>query len=133
MTHHDIYEQAAKKVKAKKGFVYHLVAYVLTLALLYVIMYFENDGELLPVLIVGLSWGIGLAAHYFHAFGTENLELFGVNSDWEEEELEKELDRLVRKRELREQIDRETDLLDELERLQSKEKTKQPLRNNDFL
>ncbi len=133
MNQDELYEKAAKKVKAKKGFIYHLLAYVLTLVMLYVIMYFENDGGPLPVLIVGLSWGIGVAAHYFYTFGTENLEVFGVNSDWEEEELEKELDRLVRKRELREEIDKENGLLDESERLELKEPVKRPLKNDDFL
>ncbi len=133
MNHDQLYEKAASRVKAKKGFIYHLLAYVLTLALLYAIMYFENDGELLPVLIVGLSWGIGLAAHYFYAFGTENLEDFGVSSDWEEEELEKELDRLIRKRELREQIEKEHSLLDKSERLDLKEPVERPLKNEDFI
>lgn len=111
---------------------HHLMAYVLTLALLYAIMYFENNGEFLPVLIVGLSWGIGLSAHYHHTFGTENLDLSGIHSDWEEE-LEKELDRLVRRPELREQIDREYRLLEELDRLQLRETVRRPLKNGDLL
>ena len=133
MDRDDIYERASKKVKAKKAFVYHLVAYVLTLALLYAIMFFENDREMLPVIIVGLSWGIGLAAHYFSAFGTENLELFGVNANWEEEELEKELDRLIRKRELKDQIRNEKRLLDEYERLELKEPVERSLDKDSLL
>lgn len=101
MKEEDIYEKANKKVKAKKGFFYHLLAYILTLGMLFVIMLYENNGEILPVIIVGLSWGIGLAGHYLKTFGTKNLEIFGINSDWEENELEKELEKLRRQRELK--------------------------------
>ncbi len=133
MKDENLYEKASKKVKAKKGFFYHLVAYVLILLMLYAIMQVENNGEILPVIIVGLSWGIGLAGHYLTVFGTENLELIGVNSNWEEEELEKELERLTRKRELKEQIEREKNLLDESESLELKEMVKRPLRDDDFV
>ncbi|PHI19368.1 hypothetical protein CEQ90_13510 [Lewinellaceae bacterium SD302] len=132
MDNEDIYEQANKKIKIKKGFFYHLLAYVFTIGMLYAIMHFENNGELLPVIIVGLSWGIGLAAHYLYAFGTENLEIFGFDSDWEEEELEKELERLRRKRELKEEIRKEKESLDEAERLELKEIVKKPLEENGF-
>lgn len=133
MKDEDIYEKANKKVKAKKGFLYHFAAYALTLTMLYVILRFENNGEILPVLIVGLSWGIGLAAHYLSAFGTENLEILGINSNWEEDELEKELERLTRKRELKDQIRKEKNLLDESESLELKEIEKRPLDEEDFL
>jgi len=129
----DIYEEATKKVKAKKGFLYHLLAYVFIIGMLYAIMYFENNGEMLPVIIVGLSWGIGLAAHYLNTFGTKNLEIFGINSDWEEDELEEELERLKRKRELKDEIRKEKELLNEAERLELKEIVKRPLENDDFV
>ncbi|MFK8162231.1 MAG: 2TM domain-containing protein [Lewinella sp.] len=133
MQNEDIYEKAQKKVKAKKGFFYHLLAYVFIIGMLYAIMYFENNGELLPVIIVALSWGIGLAAHYLSTFGTENLEVLGINANWEEEALEKELERLTRKRELREEIRREKSLLDGPESLELKEIVKRPLEEDDFL
>ncbi|MEL6986644.1 MAG: 2TM domain-containing protein, partial [Bacteroidota bacterium] len=66
----DIYKKAAKKVKAKKGFFYHLIAFACIIGMLYAIMYFENNKQFLPVIIVGLSWGIGLGIHYFSVFGT---------------------------------------------------------------
>ncbi|SER38406.1 2TM domain-containing protein [Neolewinella agarilytica] len=133
MKDEDIYEKANKKVKAKKGFFYHLLAYVLTIGMLYVIMQYENNGEILPVLIVGLSWGIGLAAHYLTAFGTENLEIFGISANWEEEELEKELEKLRRKRELKEEIRAEKELLEEPEGLALKDIVKKPLERDDYV
>lgn len=114
MNNEDLYEKAQQKVKVKKSFYYHLISYVGVLSLLYAIMYFENQGQFLPVIIVGLSWGIGLAAHYFSAFG-------GFNPDWEEEALENELDRLTRKRQLKEEIQKEKALLDEMDILELRE------------
>ena len=133
MNNEDIYEKAQKRVKAKKGFFYHFAAYALTLGMLYAIMHFENNGDILPVIIVGMSWGIGLAVHYLKTFGTENLEVLGINSNWEEEELEKELERLTRKRELKDKIRQEKNLLAEDERLELKEIEKRPLKDDDFI
>ena len=133
MKNDDIYEKASKKVKAKKGFLYHFIAYAMILTMLYFILQFENNGELLPLIIIGLSWGIGLVAHYLTAFGTENLEILGINSNWEEEELEKELDKLTRMRELKEQIRKEKNLLEESENLELKEIEKRALDEEDFI
>ena len=133
MKNEDIYEKASKKVKAKKGFFYHLIAYAATIGMLYAIMQSENNGQILPVIIVGLSWGIGLVAHYFNAFGTEHLEILGISANWEEEELEKELERLIRKKELKDQIRNEKALLDEPEKLELKEVVKRPLGEDGFV
>jgi len=130
MQNEDLYQKAAQRVKAKKGFFYHFIAYVFIIGMLYAIMYFENDGELLPVIIVSLSWGIGLVAHYFNVFGTENLDLLGVNPNWEEDELEQEIERLKRKRELKEQLKYEQDLLEDLDDLELKEIEKEPLKDD---
>ena len=127
MKNDDIYNKAIKRIRAKKGFFYHLIAYIGVLVLLYAIMYLVNNGQILPVIIVALSWGIGLATHYFNAFGTEQLGFLGFNSNWEEEELEKELEKLTRKRELKEQILEETTLLEDLDRLELKEIEKKTL------
>lgn len=121
MKNEDIYNGATKRVKVKKGFIQHLIAYVGVLGLLYAIMYLENNGEMLPVIIVAMSWGIGLAAHYFSAFGTEHLGFLGFSSDWEEEELEKEIEKLTRIRELKEQVLHERTLLNDLDNLELKE------------
>lgn len=131
MKDEDIYKAANNKVKEKKGFFYHFIAFAFVIGMLYTLMYFENNGEILPVLIVALSWGIGLAIHYFKAFGTEHLDILGINPNWEEEELEKEIERLERKRELKEQLRKERTLLDEAEGLELKEIQNRPL-EDDF-
>ena len=133
MENQDIYQEANKRVKAKKGFIYHFLAYVFVLGLLYAIMYFENDGELLPIIIVALGWGIAIAIHYFKTFGTQNLDVLGIKPNWEEEQLGKELEKLKRKRELKERIREEKGRLDDLERLELREMEKRPLDENDLL
>lgn len=130
MRDEDIYKAANKRVKEKKGFFYHFIAYAFVIGMLYTLMYFENNGEMLPVIIVALSWGIGLAIHYFKTFGTEHLDILGINPNWEEAELEKEIERLERKRELKEQIRKERELLDEAEGLELKEMQKRPLEDD---
>ncbi len=131
MRDEDIYKEANKKVKAKKGFFYHLIAYAFVIGMLYVLMQFENNGELLPVIIVALSWGIGLASHYFKTFGTEHLDFLGINPNWEEEALEKEIEKLERKREMKEYIRKEKDFLNDREGLELREIEKRPL-EDDF-
>ncbi|MEM6723202.1 MAG: 2TM domain-containing protein [Bacteroidota bacterium] len=121
MEDQDMYQEARRKVKAKKGFFYHFLAYTFVIAMLYAIMYFENRGEILPVVIVGLSWGIAIAIHYFKVFGTENLSILGINPNWEEEELENEIKKLQRKRELKESLRKEQMMLEDIEDFELKE------------
>lgn len=121
MNEEDIYKKAQKKVKAKKGFFVHFLAYAFVIAMLYAIMYFDGNGEILPVIIVGLSWGIAIAIHYFTVFGTENLSILGINPNWEEEELEQEIKKLKRKRELKENLRNEKELLEDLDNFELKD------------
>lgn len=131
MDNEDIYEKAKKKVQIKKAFFYHFLTYAAVIGMLYAIMQVENNGEILPVIIVALSWGIGLAIHYFNAFGTEHLAAFGVNPHWEEDELAQEVERLQRKRELKESLRNEQNLLDDFDRLELREIEKRRL-DDDF-
>ena len=130
MDNEDIYRKARKRVKAKKGFFYHFVAYAGVLAMLYMILKSENE-TMLPVMIVALSWGIGLATHYLKTFGVEHLEFLGFSPDWEREELEKELENLTRQRELKERIMNEKLILDDLDEMEYREFEKRKL-NRDF-
>lgn len=123
----EIYKKAAKRVRAKKGFFYHLIAYAGVLTMLYTLMKFENNGEMLPVMIVGICWGIGLATHYFGTFGTEHLDFLGFSSNWEEDELEKEIEKLTREKEMKERANNDELLLEDLDSLELKEIEKRKL------
>ncbi len=133
MENEDIYEKAQKKVEAKKGFFYHFLAYAMVIGMLYFIICYTAKGPLLPVVVVALGWGIGLGIHYLKSFGTEQLDFLGFESNWEEEELQKEVEKLERIRELKERIGNEKRLLKELdddpdsEPLTLKEIVKKPL------
>ena len=131
MKDEDIYNEAHSRVKAKKGFFYHFLAFAFVIGLMYVIMQYENNGDIFPVIIVALSWGIGIAIHYFKVFGTENLSALGINPNWEEDELEQEIEKLQRKRELKERLMKEKNLLDELDGLELKEIEKRT-RNDEY-
>ena len=136
MENENIYEKAEKKVEAKKGFFYHFLIYALVIGMLYFIICYESGGPLLPVVVVGLSWGIGLGIHYLKSFGTEQLDFLGFEADWEEEELEKEVNKLERIRRLKERINNEKQLIKDLdsearsESLELKEIVKRPLKND---
>ncbi len=129
MNDEEIYKKARKKVKAKKGFFGHLLTYVMIIGMLYVICS-ENTGNILPVIVIAMSWGIGLGFHYLYTFGTEHLDFLGFESDWEERELQKEVDRLERKRALKNRISNEERLLNDSEPLELKEIIKKPLRRD---
>ncbi|WP_020536735.1 2TM domain-containing protein [Lewinella cohaerens] len=121
MENEDIYKEARKKVQAKKGFLYHFAAYVAIIGMLYAIIHLEGNGKMLPVIIVALSWGIGIAIHYLNVYGTENLDFLGISPNWEEEELEQEIEKLKKRRELKERIRKEKSLEDDLDNLELKE------------
>ena len=74
-----IYRTAKKRVQAKKGFIYHLIAYGGVIGMLYMIMKSENESDFLPDIIVALSWGIGFSTHCFRTIGTQHLEFLGFN------------------------------------------------------
>lgn len=122
----DIYKKAAKRVRSKKRFFYHFLFYAFTLALLSIILKYDNGGDYIPVFIVALSWGSIIAIHYFKAFGTEQLGFLGVNTNWEEDELEKEIQKLTYKRELKEELEKERNLLKDSEELVLKKIEKMP-------
>jgi hypothetical protein len=82
--------KAKKKVKAKKEFYQHLMAFVIVnyflLALNLVTSPF-NWWFHFPL----LGWGIGLAFHYVDVFGIPGFDI--LSREWEDRELDKELRR----------------------------------------
>ncbi|MGB3863931.1 MAG: 2TM domain-containing protein [Candidatus Aminicenantaceae bacterium] len=68
MSEEQIYEQAKKRVEAKKGFYIHLTVYILVNILLVLIWTFAADGGF-PWFIFPLGgWGIGILFHFLGVF-----------------------------------------------------------------
>ncbi len=88
-TEEEIYKKAKKKVKAKKGFYAHLGVYITMFVFFFIMNILNFDGEIwffYPM----LPWGISIAIHYFTVFGLPGGKM---SSKWEEEEMEKEMER----------------------------------------
>lgn len=98
MNNQEILEQAQKRVKAKKGFYWHLAAYIAVGIFFGVMSY--HTGE--PAFFALLPWGIGLFMHYVGVFGIPFLNVLG--EDWETKQLQKEIDLLKEKRQTEEDM-----------------------------
>jgi hypothetical protein len=85
-----VYRTARKRVKRKARFFRHLQAFVLVNTFISVMTFF--DGEPFANFPMVLMWGIGLAFHYTKVFGLPGTDI--LSSDWEEREIEKEMDRM---------------------------------------
>lgn len=88
MDEHKYYERAKEKVEEKKSFHNHLRSYIITnLIMLFVFKSLFFRGWML----VALFWGIGLFSHYVKAYGFFG---FGDYDDWEDQEIEKEVEKM---------------------------------------
>ena len=87
----DIYKEAKKRVEAKKGFFGHLSAFV-SVGLFFFVMNMVTDPFDLWFFFPMLPWGIGLLIHYLAVFGFPGTK--ALSREWEQKELEKEIDRL---------------------------------------
>lgn len=84
----DEIQMAKKKVKKKKEFYEHLMAYVTVNIGLLLLNLLTSPGSLwfyFPM----LGWGIGLMFHYVDVFGIPGFGM--LDKDWEEREMESEL------------------------------------------
>ena len=75
MSEDEIYEQAKKRVEAKKGFFIHLTVYIVVNILLVLIWAFAAGGGFPWFIFVLGGWGIGLLFHFLGVF------VFGRKSD----------------------------------------------------
>lgn len=83
------YERAKEKVEEKKKFHNHLRSYiVVNLIMLFTGVFFRSRGGWM---MVALFWGIGLFSHYVKAYGFMGM---GDDTDWEDQEIEKEMRRM---------------------------------------
>jgi len=88
----DPYQQARKTVRKKKAFYQHLGAYLAVIGFLFTVNVMDGLWELWFI-YPAAGWGIGLAIHYLNTFGFPFTK--GVMSpEWEEREIEKEMDKL---------------------------------------
>ena len=89
----DRYNLARKKVKKKKGFYTHLGVYI-AVGIFFLAMNIATFHEsqewwfFFPL----LPWSIGLFIHYFSIFGLPGTDI--LTKEWEDRELEKEMQRL---------------------------------------
>ncbi len=87
-----LYNQAKKNIKRKKGFYAHFSVFLSVGIFFFTINMLTDPFDIwwpLPM----VSWGVGLAIHYFAIFG---LPFTGgiLTKDWEEKEIEKEMNKL---------------------------------------
>lgn len=88
-----IYKKAKKRVAQKKGFYSHLGSFIAVNLFLFLLNILTFEGDLwffFPL----ISWGVGLLIHYFTVFGLPGTKV--LSREWEEEELDKEIEHLER-------------------------------------
>lgn len=91
-----IYQKAKKKVKAKKEFYKHLSAYVSVISVLAIINIFTSPFHFWFI-YPAMGWGIAIVFQYFDVFGIPGIPSGGnPTQEWEEEEIEKEVNRMRR-------------------------------------
>lgn len=88
-----LYDKARKKVKNKAGFFVHLAVFIPVGIFLFLLNMFTSP-DILWFHFPMLCWGLGLAIHYTVIFGIPGTKI--LSPDWEEDELDKEIERLRR-------------------------------------
>jgi hypothetical protein len=85
MSSQKLYEEAKIRVKSRKKFYSHIVTWVIMSVFFILINLFTTDyfWAIFPI----LAWGIGVAFHGIQVFSDE----------WEDQQIEREYDRLKRK------------------------------------
>ena len=86
------YQKARKRVRAKKGFYWHLASYAITISFLFGINILTDPNELW-FLYPALAWGVSILFHFIGVFGIPGLNFNDKN--WEEKEIEKELRKIA--------------------------------------
>lgn len=93
------YKRARRKVKDKKDFYKHLNSYITTnIIMLGMGLYLGFWRGWIPVIFF---WGIGIFTHYVKTFGFPGFDN-PDDENWEEKEIEKEMNRLKTLEELKE-------------------------------
>ncbi|MEM6321616.1 MAG: 2TM domain-containing protein [Bacteroidota bacterium] len=83
------YERAKKRVEEKKNFHHHLRSYiVVNLIMLFTGAFFRGWKW------VAFFWGLGVFSHFVKAYGFMGM---GADSEWEEQEIEREVQRMKKR------------------------------------
>ncbi len=96
----EAYREARRRVKSKAGFYKHL--YVFVGMNLFFIMLKILNGHGVPFFPGVAFWGLGLAFHYLKVFGIPGTGV--LSRDWEERELNKEINRMGRQSPQKEEL-----------------------------
>ncbi|HEX7363767.1 MAG TPA: 2TM domain-containing protein [Dehalococcoidia bacterium] len=89
MTDDEIREIATKRVRARRGFFWHVIVYVVVNLFLIGIWYFTGKGYFWPGWVLG-GWGIGLIFNAIAAFGRDDI--------WSEREaVDKEVEKIKKR------------------------------------
>ena len=85
-----IYQEARRKVRERKRFYSHLMSWFICSVFFILLNLFTSDyfWAVFPI----LGWGIGVAFHGLRVFGID------YGEEWEERQIEKEMDRLKKKK-----------------------------------
>jgi len=85
MSDNEIREIATKRVRARRGFYWHLIVYIVINLMLIGIWYFTGRGYFWPGWVL-LGWGIGLVLNALHVFTKDDI---GAERAAIEKEIEK--------------------------------------------
>jgi hypothetical protein len=91
------YQKARKRVRKVKGFYKHLGTWVVFGVFFVVLNMVTDPGEFWAIFPI-MGWGVGVAIHAIGTFGFP-----GMGDDWEERLMQREIDRLAREEEDRNQ------------------------------
>lgn len=85
------YLEARKKVRKKKGFYWHLAAFMIV-GFFFFLMNMADGFREIWFIYPMISWSIGLGFHYVGVFGIPFVG--SLDKDWEAKEIEKEMARM---------------------------------------
>ena len=125
-TEEEIYRKAKKRVKAKKDFYWHFAVYLVIGAFFFAMNMFTFKGFWFYYPM--LCWGIAIAFHYLAVFG---LPWGTLSKEWEEKEIEREMNR--RLKELPEEIDEPLELPEDELELRDFKKLRKEWDDKDFV
>jgi len=91
MNEDKIYKKAKKRVKAKKAFYDHLMVYLITNIVMFLVVFLNGGG--FAWLIPAGFWGISLVIQYLEVFGFPGNGKIG-SKEWETRQIQKEMEKL---------------------------------------